>query len=89
MNKDKQANHAASDQAGNIFFDALDFESIKERRAFLEKACSGDADLSRQVDSLFATLNELGNFLEDDSSLQISAKDLYDTISSFPQFRDP
>jgi serine/threonine protein kinase/tetratricopeptide (TPR) repeat protein len=50
-------------RAEEIFYRALEREG-GEQKAFLEKACGGDADLRAEVESLLQHQNEAGSFLE-------------------------
>ncbi len=46
-----------------IFHEALE-RPASERASFLEKACAGDADLRRQVESLIQSSDDAGSFIE-------------------------
>lgn len=70
-----------SARADAIFFEALGFEDENQRSAFVTNACSGSTSLRDEVDALFVSLSNVGDFLEDDAALQISAKDLYEVLS--------
>jgi serine/threonine protein kinase/tetratricopeptide (TPR) repeat protein len=54
----------ASSQLESIFFAALEKQSPAERRAFLDQACTDDAELRAQVERLLAAHSAAGSFLE-------------------------
>jgi hypothetical protein len=47
-----------------IFVAALNQPGPGERRAFLDQACAGNADVRARVEALLAAHDELGSFLE-------------------------
>jgi hypothetical protein len=47
-----------------IFLAALDIADLAERTAYVERACSGDAELRRQVEALLAAHARSGSFLD-------------------------
>ena len=51
-------------QANEIFLEALDIRSPDDRLAFLDRACTGNAALRAQVESLLAASDQAGSFLE-------------------------
>ena len=62
--------------AKSIFYEALDRESPEQLGAFIDEACSSDADLRRRVDELLRAHQDAGNFLggasPDDSTIEHS-----------------
>jgi Tol biopolymer transport system component len=50
------------EQIGNIY-DEASLLTADERVAFIDRACAGDDDLRREVESLLAAENSLGNFI--------------------------
>jgi len=54
---------ADSSQDEPIFTEALK-HPVAERGAFLDRACSGDAELRRKVEALLRAYERLGDFLE-------------------------
>jgi ankyrin repeat protein len=52
-----------SDRINEVFAEALAFTHAAERRAYLERACSGDAALRQEVESLLAAHEQAGDFL--------------------------
>jgi eukaryotic-like serine/threonine-protein kinase len=54
---------ADSGQEVAIFTEALK-HPVAERRAFLDRACAGDAELRRKVEALLSAYERLGDFLE-------------------------
>jgi hypothetical protein len=83
MKDDDQRIGAPSQQADAIFFDALGYDEV-EQKAFVGKACKGNDVLLDEVNSLLTSLAAVDDFLEDGSSLSISAQDLYDILSKLP-----
>jgi serine/threonine protein kinase/tetratricopeptide (TPR) repeat protein len=53
-----------SPQANAIFMQALEQASADERRAYIERACAGNAELRGQVEALLAADARAGSFLE-------------------------
>ena len=51
-------------RAKAIFDEAAEIASSQERAAYLDRACGGDRDLRRKVDTLLRALEEAGSFLE-------------------------
>jgi WD40 repeat protein len=49
----------------SIFAEAIEKKSSKERAAFLDKACAGDADLRSKVEDLLKAHSQAGDFLEE------------------------
>src|SRR5206468_804388 len=52
-----------SPEANDVFLEALDLRSPEERRAYLDQACSGNAELRTHVESLLAASAGAGSFL--------------------------
>ncbi len=50
------------EQIGQLYHDALELEASK-RAAFLNRACAGDNDLRREIESLLAAEKEIGDFI--------------------------
>src|SRR4051794_27887375 len=48
-----------------IFWEALDCPSEAERRAYLDRACQGDATLRSRIDALLVAHQHAGDFLEE------------------------
>ena len=48
----------------DLFIAALQLADDAERRAYLNKACAGDADLRRRVEVLLAAFGQAGSFLQ-------------------------
>lgn len=68
---------------GEIFFEALDYETNDERHAFVEEACLGDAELRRKVYGLFEMVAASEGFFEDAAKqLMIPAKDLVEILDN-------
>jgi len=88
MKHDDQTISSVSAKAHEVFLNSLEFKGRDKQLAFAENACQGDGALMRSVNKLFDSMNELGDFLEDNSHLRISAKDLLDTLSNLPDLRD-
>ena len=55
---------AISPELRPIFCEALELGSEEERRAYLDRACQGDADLRARIDALLLAHHDLGEFLE-------------------------
>ena len=55
-------------QANDIFLNALDIAAPAGRKAFIERACGGDAELRAQVESLIVASQKAGSFLENPPS---------------------
>jgi eukaryotic-like serine/threonine-protein kinase len=55
-------------QANDIFLRALDIRSPEDRLAFLDSACTGNAGLRAQVESLLSASDQAGSFLESPAS---------------------
>jgi hypothetical protein len=53
-----------SPRAKAIFDQAAEIASTREREAFLDRACAGDQNLRRQVDTLLRALDAAAGFLE-------------------------
>ena len=51
-------------KAKAVFEEAAEIASTQEREAYLDRACAGDQDLRRQVDTLLRALDDAGGFLE-------------------------
>jgi eukaryotic-like serine/threonine-protein kinase len=51
-------------QAKAIFDEAAEIASMHEREAYLDRACAGDENLRRRVDTLLRALGAAGGFLE-------------------------
>lgn len=60
-------------QAKEIFFAALDLPPI-ERSAFLAEKCAGNAELFAEIEAIFASHEEAGDFIENSA---------FDSVSSF------
>ncbi len=71
-----------SAQADGIFCAALAYETVEERRAFVEEACQGNAALRREVDRLFEALAASEALFEGTSHLMIPAKDLIEVLAN-------
>jgi len=59
-----------NDEAGRevvLFTEAIKIP-LRDRAAFLEKACRGDENLRRKVETLLKAHDRIGNFLEDPPS---------------------
>ena len=59
-----------NDEAGRevvLFTEAIKIP-LRDRGAFLEKACRGDENLRRKVETLLKAHDRIGNFLEDPPS---------------------
>ncbi len=70
-------------RADEIFFAALDYETDNERRAFVEAACLGDAELRREVYGLIELVAASEAFFEHASAqLMIPAKDLVEILDN-------
>ena len=52
-------------RANELFADANEMSSHQARQEFLDRACGGDLELRRQVESLLAAHEQAGSFLED------------------------
>ena len=72
-------------QAEVVFFDVLTIEDADERNAFLDKACMGDPALRQEVDLLLNSRASAEQFL-DPTRLQITAEDLFETLTNSPEF---
>jgi len=48
-----------------IYFDALEIESLPERKAYLDRACEGDAHLRSQVERWLVLQPEVERFFAD------------------------
>ena len=48
----------------NIFGQALEIADVKERAAFVERACGGDATLRQEVESLLKADQGAGDFMK-------------------------
>jgi eukaryotic-like serine/threonine-protein kinase len=55
---------AISPELRAIFSNALELGSEEERRAYLDRACQGNADLRARIDALLLAHHDLGEFLE-------------------------
>jgi eukaryotic-like serine/threonine-protein kinase len=55
---------ANSPELRAIFGEALELASEEERRAYLDRACQGNADLRARIDALLLAHHDLGEFLE-------------------------
>ena len=55
---------AISPELKAIFCDVLDCQSEAERRAYLDRACSGDSILRSRIDALLVAHRDAGGFLE-------------------------
>src|SRR5260221_2065889 len=51
-------------KANELFLKALELRSADERREFLDRACTGDAAMRAEVDSLLKASEQAGGFLE-------------------------
>ena len=51
-------------QVNELFLKAREISSPEDRRAFLDQACGGDADLSAKVEALLQAGAQAGSFLE-------------------------
>ncbi len=58
-------NEQAPGSEETIFSTALQMRSVAERRAYLDMACSGDAEVRRRVEALLDAHPGLGDFMED------------------------
>jgi hypothetical protein len=56
---------AISPELKAIFWEALDCPSEAERRAYLDRACQGDATLRSRIDALLVAHQHAGDFLEE------------------------
>jgi WD40 repeat protein/serine/threonine protein kinase len=56
---------AISPELKAIFWEALDCPSEAERRAYLDRACQGDATLRTRIDALLVAHQNAGDFLEE------------------------
>src|SRR6476659_2795042 len=56
---------AISPELKAIFWEALDCPSEAERRAYLDRACRGDATLRSRIDALLVAHQHAGDFLEE------------------------
>jgi serine/threonine protein kinase len=65
----------APDQIESILAAAVEMDSEEERRAFLERACAGDAVLIRRVEELLENHFHAGSFLESPAADQFSTAD--------------
>ena len=61
-------------QINELYQAAVDHES-NQRAAFLDRACAGDTDLRREVDSLIAAHDQAGSFITE-PALKLAAKSL-------------
>ncbi len=57
-------NQKRGGRAKTIFDQAVEIASSEERAAYLDRACGGDPELRRKVDTLIRALAEAGDFLE-------------------------
>src|SRR4051812_42521513 len=55
----------AGSDAKSIFYEALNTSSDRERAAYLDAACRGDAALRGRVEALLLAYRDAGSFLED------------------------
>src|SRR5262249_1519239 len=51
-------------EANDLFLKALDLRSPGKRRAYIDEACRGNAELRAQVESLLSASERAGSFLE-------------------------
>jgi eukaryotic-like serine/threonine-protein kinase len=51
-------------EANDIFLKALEIRAPEQRRAYLDEACHGDADVRAQVDALLEASERAGSFLD-------------------------
>jgi tetratricopeptide (TPR) repeat protein/serine/threonine protein kinase len=57
--------NAWNPEANAIFLDALEAPSAEERRAFLDRACSGNSELRARVEALLVASEQAGSFLNE------------------------
>ncbi len=55
-----------TERAKSVFLEASDIASPTERAAYLERTCAGDAELRTRIETLLATHDRAGRFLDPD-----------------------
>src|SRR5690349_16840160 len=60
----ESAGRSSSTRANDLFDKALEFSSLEERAAFLNRACAKDPALRERVDRLLVAHDKAGSFLE-------------------------
>src|SRR5688572_30549061 len=70
----------------SIFQSALELDAT-ERAAFLERACAGDEDLRREVESLLVAFEQAGSFLQDPAAMVMAESMAADATDSGPSLK--
>lgn len=84
-NEDQQPDDVST-KADRIFYAAMEIEDLHERKLFVEQACVKDSVVRREVELLFAALEDSENFFKDASPTQVSAVEFMQSLSSDPDF---
>jgi eukaryotic-like serine/threonine-protein kinase len=73
-----------TEKAEDIFYSALEINAPSQRRAFLDRACKGDAGLRAMVDKLLASQPGSEKFFQEGILSRIPVADLSQSLSETP-----
>ena len=65
-----------TERAEDIFYSALEIKSPDERKAFLDRACQGDAALRSMVEKLLASQPEAEKFFQEGGVVRLPMEEL-------------
>jgi serine/threonine protein kinase len=85
----KKADHqptAESMRADDILYAAIEIEDADKRKTYVEKACAGNPAVRKEVELLFASLEDSTEFFKDESVTRISAVEISETLADIPEF---
>jgi serine/threonine protein kinase len=67
---------ALTERAEDIYYSALEIKSPDQRKAFLDRACQGDAGLRLVVDKLLASQHDMDRFFQEGGVARLPMEDL-------------
>ncbi len=79
---------ALTERAEDIYCSALEIQSPDERKAFLERACLGDAGLRSVVDKLLASQAGAEKFFQEGGVARLPMKELTQSLEDAPGLAD-
>lgn len=84
MEDDNKTISFESPPVETVFLNALEIESPDERATYIEKACTGNGPLHREVEQWFDSMADADDFFKSLTSLEITAKELVEILSDCP-----
>ncbi len=81
-------NSQIMEQAGEIFCNALEIESLGDRDGYVEEACAGNSELHAAVRELLGAHSGAEELFESGCPTRISMEEMTKSLSDDPSFRD-